>query len=409
MSATTAPAPAPAPAPGGQRSGTPAPPRRRLLVWVAVVLGVALVGALLAGLRGPNALPLDPDNPEDNGLQALARVLEDRGVDVVVARGLDDLRSQPVDAGTRVLVVGTAYLSPDAGAAVVQHAAGADALLVLDPGPNTGEVLDLPVTVDDWGDRGTALEPHCDSPTWSPADTVSGADALIEVTDGTGAGTACFPPSAGYNAGGAQAGHVVELAADGDRPRTLVLGITPALTNGRILEQANAALGLRLLGGADRLLWYVPTVADAGDQAPQSLEDVLPDATAPSVALLLAALGAAMLWRGRRLGPVVTEPLPAVIRSVETTQSRSRMYRRARDRRHALASLQLAARRRLALRLGLPRHAPPDDVVRAVAAASGRHTDEIHRLLADPAAADDETLVRIARDVRALEEGMRSV
>src|SRR5690606_34011616 len=125
------------------------------------------------------------------------------------------------------------------------------------------------------------------------------------------------------------------------------------------------------------------------------------EATVPAVVLLLAALGAVMVWRGRRLGPVVTEPLPAVIRSVETTQSRARMYRRARDRRRALAALQLAARRRLAIRLGLSRHAPTEAVVQAVAQASGRHTQEIHRLLADPAADDDETLVRTARELRA--------
>jgi hypothetical protein len=113
-----------------------------------------------------------------------------------------------------------------------------------------------------------------------------------------------------------------------------------------------------------------------------------------------------MVWRGRRLGPVVTEPLPAVVRSVETTQSRSRMYQRAADRERALASLQLAARRRLSGRLGLPATARPDEVVQATAQATGRHTGELYRLLVDATAPDDETLVRIAREVRSLEEGM---
>lgn len=389
-------------------TATRVPPRRRLLVWAVIVLAVALVGAVLAGLRGPNTLPLDPDNPEDGGMQAIARVLEQRGVEVEVARSLADLRSTTVDGSTRVLVVGTAFLSPDSGRQVLEHVRGADALLVLRPGRNTGEVLDLPVTVDDWSERGTVLQPHCDSPTWRADDTLTGADALIELT-GDAPGTACFPPSAGFGAGGARAGHVAEIPADGDRPRTLVLGIAPALTNGMVLEEANAAVGLRLLGGADRLVWYIPSVADAGDQAPQSLVDVLPEATVPSVVLVLAALGAAMVWRGRRLGPVVTEPLPAVIRSVETTQSRARLYRRANDRRRALAALQLAARRRLATRLGLSRHAPAEVVVQAIARVSGRHTDEVRRVLADPTADDDETLVRTARELRALEEGIRSV
>ncbi len=47
------------------------------------------------------------------------------------------------------------------------------------------------------------------------------------------------------------------------------------------------------------------------------------------VALLLAAL-----WRARRLGPLVTERLPVVVRASETVEGHARLYRsrRARDR-----------------------------------------------------------------------------
>lgn len=380
---------------------------RKLALWGSLVVIVALVSALIAGLRGPSGLPLDPDNPEDGGLQAIARVLEQRGVSVEVVRDLDALRSTTVDGSTTVLVVGTAYLSTDSGAQLMEHVARADSLLVLDPQPNTGEALDLPVTVSSRASSST-LGRECEVDTWREGDRIVRADQLVEVTGERDGATACFPPSPGYNAGGAMAGYVVELAADDPRPRTVLLGIASALTNGQIEQEANAATGLRLLGGTDRLVWYIPSIGDAGEVAPQSLTDVLPRAVVPSVVVLVAALGATMVWRGRRLGPVVTEPLPAVVRSVETTQSRSRMYRRAQDRRRALASLQLAARRRLAVRLGLSARAAPDAVVRATARASGRHTEEIARLLVDPAAQDDETLVRIAREVRSLEEGIRS-
>ncbi|CAN5883701.1 DUF4350 domain-containing protein [soil metagenome] len=380
---------------------------RKLALWGSLVVIVTLVSALIAGLRGPSGLPLDPDNPEDGGLQAIARVLEQRGVSVEVVRDLDALLSTTVDGSTTVLVVGTAYLSTDSGAQLMEHVARADSLLVLDPQPNTGEALDLPVTVSSRASS-SRLGPECEVDTWREGDRIVRADQLVEVTGERDGATTCFPPSPGYNAGGAMAGYVVELAADDPRPRTVLLGIASALTNGQIEQEANAATGLRLLGGTERLVWYIPSIGDAGEVAPQSLTDVLPRAVVPSVVVLVAALGATMVWRGRRLGPVVTEPLPAVVRSVETTQSRSRMYRRAQDRRRALASLQLAARRRLAVRLGLSARAAPDAVVRATARASGRHTEEIARLLVDPAAQDDETLVRIAREVRSLEEGIRS-
>ena len=51
-----------------------------------------------------------------------------------------------------------------------------------------------------------------------------------------------------------------------------------------------------------------------------------------------------ILWRARRLGALATEPLPVVVRAVETTRSLGRLYRRSGDRDHAAASLRRAAR-----------------------------------------------------------------
>lgn len=383
---------------------------RRLALWVGLILVVAVASAVLAGMRGSNQQPLDPENPEDGGMQALARVLEREGVDVDIARGLPALQDRQVGSGTTVLVAGTSLLGQDAGTTVMDHVREADTLLVLNPAPNAGDVLGLPVQASTRSLTAPA-EALCEDTVtpWREGDRLARGDVLVSVTGERDGAHACFPPSPGYNAGGAMSGYVVELAANpaADRPRVVLAGIGTALTNEHILDEAHAAAGLRLFGSGERLVWYVPVPGDAGEDATaQSLEDLLPDLVLPSVALLLVALAATMVWRGRRLGRVVTEPLPAVVRSVETTQSRSRMYQRAGDRGRALASLQLAARRRLAVRLGLPATAPAEAVVRHAAEATGRHTDDLWRLLADPSAPDDETLVRIAREVRSIEEGM---
>ena len=64
-----------------------------------------------------------------------------------------------------------------------------------------------------------------------------------------------------------------------------------------------------------------------------------------------------MLWRGRRLGRLVPEPLPVVVRAVETTEGRARMYRRSRAHGRAAATLRAATLARLRDRTGLPRGA----------------------------------------------------
>lgn len=381
---------------------------RRASVWVALLLVIVVVGLAVTGLGGPTSRELDPDNPEDAGMQALARVLEDQGVQVEVARGLDDALGADVDETTTVLVAGTEFLDQAAVDDLLAHVAPAGRLLLLDPSPTAAELFDLPVTISR-SLPGTPVTAECADPTWREGERLVGASQLVVVDrDAPGADTAevCFPPSPGYSAGGSLGGYVVGFPATADRPELTVLGIADALTNGSIIQEANAAAGLRLLGAGERLLWYQPQIADAAVQAPQSLSDVLPDVLAPATLLLAVATLVAMVWRGRRLGRVVVEPLPAVIRSAETTLSRSRLYRKAHDRDRALASLQLAARRRLASRLALSQQADTASVVRAVAAATGRPSEQVARILAEPSAPDDETLVRIAREVRSLEEGI---
>ena len=121
-------------------------------------------------------------------------------------------------------------------------------------------------------------------------------------------------------------------------------------------------------------MWYVPDrpatspTGDAGSLAAQ-----LPRGLVPALWLVAAAVLATMLWRGRRLGPLVVEPLPVVVKAVESTQGRGRLYRRVRDRTHAASVLRAAdrapARRR---RLRLPADTDPRGLVDAVARATGR-------------------------------------
>lgn len=379
--------------------------RGRLLAWVALFCLLVVAGFALAGGRGPNELPLHPDNPEGPGLQALHRVLQGQGVDIDVVSDLRSLESTGVGPESTVMVVDTGLLSTEAADRVLRHAADAGGLLVLEPRANTGTVFGLPLTVSTR--VAGALQPHCDDPRWRSGDELIGSTLLLTVTGTDREAQVCFPPSASFSAGGTVAGSLVTFAATAQRPEITVLGATASLTNATITQGANAAVGLRLLGEREHLVWYIPEILDgAGGDGQVGITDVLPEAFAPGVAMLAVTMILVMFWRGRRLGPVVVEPLPAVIRSVETTRSRAVMYQRARDRSRSLAALQYAARRRLARRLSLPEHAPPAAVVRAVADRTGRPAEQIAAIVADTTAPDDQTLVRKARELRTLEEGM---
>ena len=65
--------------------------RAALVVTLGVAAALAVVVLLGGGIQ--TGTPLDPDNPGPDGAQALARVLDDQGVDVTVARDAEALEA----------------------------------------------------------------------------------------------------------------------------------------------------------------------------------------------------------------------------------------------------------------------------------------------------------------------------
>lgn len=384
------------------------PRLRRWVPWVLLLLVAAIVGGLLSTPTSTGLL--EPANRGQDGGAALAQVLRDQGVQVEVVEGSARLTdgSTPTGPGTTVLLPHTAYLGPEGGAALVEALAPVDRLVVLVPSPDQAPQLGLDVDVS-WTARGP-LTPECTIGPVREGDVLSTADAMLSAGgSGRGQVQACYPPGAGHNLGGARDGAMLTWPAAPERPETVVATTSTAWTNSRITEEANAALALRLLGGSERLVWVLPQPGDSGLDAPAGLWDVLPRNLTAWVWLLGAAVAALALWRGRRLGPVVAEPLPAVVPAGETTRSRGRLYRQARDREHALEALREGTRRQVAPLLGLPPTTDHDRLVGTVADATGRPANELAALLTGSgAAADDEALVGGARALRELEEQVRA-
>jgi hypothetical protein len=163
---------------------------------------------------------------------------------------------------------------------------------------------------------------------------------------------------------------------------------------------------LRALGRSDRVVWYVPSLDDVGvvpdGASGTSITDLVPWVR-PVLAWLALVLVVTIVWRARRLGAVVAEPLPVVVRSAETTRGRGRLYRRARAHGHAGAALRAGTAARVAHRLGLPRSADAPTLIDALVRATGRDARDVETLLYGPPPTDDPGLLRLADDLHHLE------
>ncbi|MFN8191917.1 MAG: DUF4350 domain-containing protein [Nocardioidaceae bacterium] len=363
--------------------------RNRLLLVGLVVVALGIGLAALTSGRTPSDGTWDPDNPGSRGGQAVARVLADRGVDVQVVRSADGLEGVGIDADTTVVVTSTELLGKTSALRLAQ-ASRYGHLILVEPTLSTTEALGIPT--------GTPVD--LPEPVDADCTDVQLAGLRIDVE------TAVQYPSPQGCFGG-EAGFVVGTPS----AHLTLLGAGRILENDRILRGDNAAAALRLLGERDRLVWYVPTIDDLAAGEGSTLAALVPGWLKPGLWVVALATVGLLLWRGRRLGPLATEPLPVAIKAIETTQSRGRLYRKANDRGHAAAVLRTAARRRIAEHLHLPTSAAdqPQLLLEAVMSHTGRPLEEVRDLLRPDADAPrtDKDLVTLATALAELDREVR--
>lgn len=356
-------------------------------VPLALVLLIFAAGALLLLGRGEQTHgALEPGSYEPGGAHALAKLLRDQGVDVRTAHTMAEADDELGEDAT-LLVTQPDLVPAKRLDALREHAA--DVVMVTPGAPTLHDSLPLvhPVGQNDVG----RLSPQC---------TVAAAVAAGDVTLG-GIGYAspgarsCYP---GEDGGGT----LLQLADAGGT--TTLLGTSAPLTNDRLAQDGNAALALHLLGQHPKLVWYLPSTTDPGlDDTRKSIFELIPDGWYYGAAQAFIAVALLALWRARRLGPVVTEPLPIVVRAAETAEGRARLYRRAKAADHAGETLREAARTRLRTTLGLPRDADAAALVTAVATRTGRAANEVGAVLYGPPVTDDVALVRLAGELDRVE------
>jgi hypothetical protein len=368
------------------------------VILIAILVAVAMALTVLNRSTQKNSDDLDPANPGYSGAQGLARTLSSHGVEVSVVRNQQALLGQSIDSDTTVVITATNRLSQRTALAALSHAAPAASLVLLDADREVTAGMGLPV--DSHRAELADVVAGCQDADIGRSYRLARAGRAYKPTTAASAATTCFPDKTDGGGG------MVRLPAASGRPAITLLGDDSLIINGAILDADNAAIALRLFGSSDRLVWYVPDLADitAAESASRS---IAPEWFRPGLALAASAVLLLCLWRGRRLGRLVTEPLPVVVRAVETTESRGRMYRKSRDRDRALAVLQLATRRRLASYLGLPPSSTVSSVAAASAAVSGRIYRDVLALLDSPAAHDDSSLVELANSLLALEKEVR--
>jgi hypothetical protein len=375
------------------------------LIGVILLGGIAIaaISRLLPPPR-PNSY-LDPGSSSADGAHAVTDILGERGYTVVTtysaSSALAALRSEPAGqrtgaSGSSTLVITSPYLLTHRQLARLGKA-HAD-LFVVEAGSGSLPALAPRVRVYKplTGPFGHLARPGCALPAARMAGTANLGGATYRAP---ASAIACYP-SGGFPS-------LVRYRAAGRQ--ISILGSGAPLMDGWLARNGNAALTLNLLSVHRRIVWLTPEPPLTQPLPARPGEPVRPGpALIPWQAWLVAIqLGIAAvlvaLWRARRLGPLITERLPVVVRASETVEGHAVLYQSRRARGRAAAALREDLLARMLPVLGLARDAPAEAVTGAVAARSRHSQQAIADILYGQEPGTDAGLVAMARSLDELE------
>lgn len=363
---------------------------------VVIALAIMLIPVLVTLWTRPvtSKTPLAIDNPEKLGTMAVAELLRHEGISVSKAGRL----SEAVDAGRQgatIAVVNADRLSDQDRRALAE--AGGDVVVI---GAEGGS--DALAGMTGMTPKGTAAAasstraPQCDDADAHAARSLAGTRASVSL-QGDGDAVGCFP-----------VGEDRYAYATDSLPSGATLRVLPdpaPVTNAHLAQEGHAALGVRALGHHSRVLWLdgehmeAPSVWNSSSTPPW-----LP----VLIFQLLVIAGVLAIVQGRRFGSIVSEDLPVVVRSIETTVARGRLYRQGSDRPRAAQALRSGAALRLGATLGLPPGTSRRDVIAAVSLASGIAPATVDSLLYGPPPTSDNALATLAVQLDQLESEVHS-
>jgi hypothetical protein len=372
-------------------------PLRGILLGVGITLVFVIVAVIVFAVTRPEereATYLSPTSGSPSGARGVVQVLGDQGVDVRPASTLAEVRGLVDSPSETTIAFYDTYLTlgPEQREELLRLA---DTLVVFEPiDSELAELAPGVVTGLTSSFLGEPLTARCEVAAAERAGTIDAGYVGFDSSEAENDVVGCFPTEDGE--------HVV-LQTRTSGTLVTIVGSGDAFTNGSILEAGNAAFALNLLGEHDTLVWYRPGFGDLADgDIPTAANRSAPWLT-PLIILTLAVGFLAAIWQGRRLGPLVAEKLPVVVRSNETMEGRARLYERAGAREHALDALRIGAVARLARACNLPRRATVDEVIDAVVAVTGRPREGVADLLVERIPTSDSHLVALSDELLLLE------
>lgn len=367
-------------------------------VWLAVMIWIALQPE-----RADGSLGIDDET--DNGAAAITSVLEDHGVAVYPAQSMTQLQSELGRNPDAVVLFHDKYSAMET--ASFERLEDLATLVPADQRVFAGVTAQQQRHLLD-GVQGTqpvgfvedlTSDETCRLEAAREAGSISGIRQGVLLND---AAHGCFGV-VDDSTGEEQHAYAFAETAEG----SIIFADWRMLSNAGLYDNGTATLATWSLARADTVIWFQPNFQFDPDTDGQLSPVQLPDWVRMGLVWAVIVTGMFLLYRGRRSGPVITEPLPAEVPAAETTVGRGRMYAKAKHHRHALTVLQQSSMARLARLLQLGPQSSPDAVLAETAKQLGLPLAQVRALYALPTQLTTQQFVTWSNQLQDLEHQVR--
>ena len=362
--------------------------RVRWVAGIAATVTLVVLALVVTVGRANRQQADDPRSTTSAGAGALRVLLAAEGVDIQVTDRVGD--AVEASGTDRALVVANGHELNEADAQRLLTA-GFGRVILLRPDPPT--LRRFGVRAEGRPPTRSKIPPSCPSDAAEQAGAVAFEDARSAYASTGPADFSCYPAEAGgyaYLRVVTAAGPTVELVGGG-------------VSNALLDQAGNAAFGMNVFGAQGEVTWLMVRKESPGaESAPPGL---LPPWWPIALTQAAVAFAIVAVWRGRRLGPIMTEPLPVTVRAAETVEGHGRLYHRLNAYDRAARALRAGTVGRLSRAYG---HADDPLALSGVLAdRTGLDPGQVRRMLVDARPTTDDDLVNLARDLDRLEQEAR--
>ena len=365
---------------------------RKHVVWIALGVLLACLVTFLAinSVSGAtDSRRLSARNPAPDGAMAAAEILARHGVSVTPTDSFEDTLDalSAKDETTLFLFDAQGFLDRSQ---VEEITAAADRVVVVTPRLRTLNGLGQGIRPGGVVPEATqVIEPGCEQEDAKAAGRISAQGSVLSGP------VVCYPTRE-------DGPGLYAASADG---RVIVLGSRELMDNQHLALEGNAALTLRTLGNNANLVWYLPGVGDvSASNSNPSLSELAPRWLAFAGPWLGLVALLAIAWRGRRMGPLVFEPLPVVVKAAETAEGRARLYQDSRAVGRAADNLRAGTLTRLARHFNLGAETTPEAILDATARHVAQPAQEVRFVLIDFMPENEGQLVQWAQQIERIEQ-----